>query len=86
MGETCCTYGEEKRCMRDFGGETWGKDLDVDGRITLEWIVKKSVGGGDEINVFQEGDRQRAGSIKCGKYLAYLMICWLLKKDLAPWG
>jgi hypothetical protein len=22
MGETCCTYGEEKRCMRDFGGET----------------------------------------------------------------
>jgi len=25
-GGTCHTFGEEKRCMRGFGGETWGKE------------------------------------------------------------
>jgi hypothetical protein len=55
MGETCCTYGEEKRCMRDFDGETWWKDLDVDRRITLKWIVKKSVGRWTRLMCFRKG-------------------------------
>ena len=25
-GGACSTYGEEERCMQDFGEETWGKE------------------------------------------------------------
>jgi hypothetical protein len=25
MGGACSTYGGEERCIKDFGGETWGK-------------------------------------------------------------
>ena len=40
--------------MRDFGGETLGEDLDVDGRITLEWVVKKSAGGWTRLMCFRK--------------------------------
>jgi hypothetical protein len=46
MGGSCSTYGEDDRCIQDFGTETTGKedhleDLCVDGRILSKWIFKK---------------------------------------------
>jgi hypothetical protein len=29
--------------------------------------------------------RLSSGSVKCGEFLDYLMTCWLLNKDSAPW-
>jgi hypothetical protein len=45
MGGTCGTYGVEERCIQGIGGkkpgkETW-KAVNVDGRIILNWILKK---------------------------------------------
>ena len=44
MGGACGTYGGEERCIQDFGGETGGKDLGIDGRISLQCVFKKLVG------------------------------------------
>jgi hypothetical protein len=42
------TYGGEERRIQGFGGGPEGKnhleDLGVDGRIILEWIIRKWVG------------------------------------------
>jgi len=40
----------EDRCIKGFGGETWGKENawknpGVDGRIILRWIFRKYDGG-----------------------------------------
>ena len=46
MGGACGTYGGRERCAQGFGGENlrerdhWGNQ-DVDGRITLRWILRK---------------------------------------------
>ena len=45
MCGACDTYGEEARCIQDFGGETCGnennsEDLRIDAMI-LKWISKK---------------------------------------------
>ena len=40
MGGTCGTYGGREKFAQGFGGETWG-DQDVDGRILLNWILRK---------------------------------------------
>jgi len=46
MSGTCSTYGEEERCIQDFGGKNLKEgdhfeDPDVDGRIILRWIFRK---------------------------------------------
>jgi hypothetical protein len=41
------------------------KDVGVDGRIILKWIMKKSNGGMDWIDLVQSRDRWR-GSCECG--------------------
>jgi hypothetical protein len=55
-GGTCGTYGVEERCIQGFGGKTQGKAtwkiINVDGRIILNWILKKVDG--------------RAGLNRCG--------------------
>jgi hypothetical protein len=45
IGRAYGTYGEEERCIEGVSGETQGKeihleDLDVDGTIILNWILK----------------------------------------------
>jgi len=32
---------KEERCIQDFGGETRGKEIRLDGRIILKWIFRK---------------------------------------------
>jgi hypothetical protein len=37
MGGACSAHGGDEKCIQNFG---W-KDLGVDGRIILTWIVRK---------------------------------------------
>ena len=46
MGGACSTYGEEERYKQGFGEgkprrRDHSEDPGVDGRITLEWILRK---------------------------------------------
>jgi len=46
MGGACGTNGGEMKCIQSFGGETeekrsLGRRKHVDGRMNLQWILKK---------------------------------------------
>ena len=64
MGEACGTYGEENRCIEDFGWKPKERDnledIGVDGRIITERIFKKCVGGMDWTDLAQDRDKWRA--------------------------
>ena len=65
MGETCSTYGGEKRCIQNFGGGSEGKrPLERprrrrDGNIKM-YLQEVGCGGLDWIRVAQDRDRWRA--------------------------
>jgi len=64
MGRACSAYGEEERCIQDFGGEVWEKR--PLGRPRNRWEDNKmdlqEVGcvGMDWIELAQDRDRWRA--------------------------
>jgi hypothetical protein len=61
MDRACSTYwGEERVVVEKPDGRNHLKDLGVDGRIILKWILEKWDGGMDWIDVAQERDRWRA--------------------------
>jgi hypothetical protein len=64
MGRACSTYRGEKRwgSMRE-GNHS--EDSGVDGRIILKWILEKW-DGGHGLDLSGSGQRQVAGSCKCG--------------------
>jgi hypothetical protein len=45
MGGACSTYGRDEKYTENFGRKSEGRDhsedLDVDGRIILEWSLEK---------------------------------------------
>jgi hypothetical protein len=46
MGRACRTYGRNEKFVQDFGRKNLkvkdhSEDLDVDGKIILEWILGK---------------------------------------------
>jgi hypothetical protein len=64
VGGACSTYGEQERCIQDFGGETRGEiyyleDPGMD-RIILKFVFKKWDGAMDWIDLAQDRDRWRA--------------------------
>jgi hypothetical protein len=66
IGEACSIYGRQERCIQGFGGENVRErnhlgDLGVDGRIIVEWILKKVGWGGMHwIELTQDRGRWRA--------------------------
>jgi hypothetical protein len=45
IGGARSTHGGEERCIQGFGGESWGKENDLEypgvgGRIILKWIFR----------------------------------------------
>jgi hypothetical protein len=46
MGRTCSTYGRNEKFVQNFGEKTWReettqKNLGVDRRIVLDWVLGK---------------------------------------------
>ena len=73
MGGACSTYGGRGDVlMGKLEGRDHLEDPDVDGRIILQWFFGKWDGGMDWIDLAQDMDRWRAGSIKCWEFLEYL--------------
>jgi len=40
----CSTYGRYKNAYKILVGKARGRDLGVDGRLTLKWALRKEVG------------------------------------------
>jgi hypothetical protein len=66
-GGPCGMYGRQDRCIQDFGGETYCKELrlgniGVDGGMILKLVFKKcdGVGGMNWIDLARDRDRWRA--------------------------
>jgi len=88
-----------EKCIQGLGGKTWGKEVSWRPRCRWEDNIKMSlqeVGWGHGLDWSGSGYGQMAGtcecsnepsySIKCGEYLDWLSICWLLTKNSAPWS
>jgi hypothetical protein len=48
MGGACSAHGGDEKCIQNFGWKTLReksilKDVGVDGKITLEWILREIV-------------------------------------------
>jgi len=78
IGGACSKYGRQERCIQGFGGENVRErkqlgDLGVDGRIIIEWILKKVGWGGMHwIELTQDRGRWRAlvpDGVKCRPHL-----------------
>jgi len=68
MGGACSTYGGEKRCVYDFGGETRGKRPIGRPRPRWENNIKKDhqgVAWTDMDWIYLAQDRQVGGSCEC---------------------
>ena len=58
-GKACCTYGEDSKCIQNFGGKTRGKERVCKTQAQMEYNIKrdlKEIGweGVNWINLFQD--------------------------------
>jgi len=89
MGSACGTYGEEEKCIENFGGDTWGsRPL---GRPRHRWqdTMKMDIreigwdGAGIDFYGLEQGQvvgcseygNACLDSLKCGEFLDYLKTC-----------
>jgi len=64
------------------------EELGMDGKIILQWILRKWCEGMNWINMAQDTDQDgfiQNSAMKCGEFFDKLSDCQLPKKDCAPW-
>jgi hypothetical protein len=65
------------------------EELGMDGKIILQWILRKQCEGVHWIHRAQDTNQDgfiQNSAMKCGEFLDKLSDCQLVKKGCAPWS